>query len=169
MPLLPESWSTIIAPETPLLELVARGSVLYLAVLLLMRVMPRRTGGELALMDLVFVVLIANAAANGLGDYSAVSDGIVLIATLMGWNYLLNVLSYRFRFIEWCVSPPPIPIVRDGRLLRRNMRRELLTEEELMEQLRREGIEDLDDVKAAFVESEGKITAVRRERTVRET
>src|SRR5690606_25409856 len=137
------------ALETPLLELVARGSVLYLAILVLMRFMPRRTGGELALMDLVFVVLIANAAANALGDYSAVPDAIVLIATLMFWDYLLNVLSYRFPLVERWVSPPPLEIIRNGKLLRRNMKQELLTEEELIEQLRQLGIEAIDDVKVA--------------------
>lgn len=164
MDLLPDSWSTIFALETPLLELVARGSVLYLAILVLMRFMPRRTGGELALMDLVFVVLIANAAANALGDYSAVPDAIVLIATLMFWDYLLNVLSYRFPLVERWVSPPPLEIIRNGKLLRRNMKQELLTEEELIEQLRQLGIEAIDDVKVAYVESEGKITAIPRTR-----
>lgn len=164
MDLLPDSWLTIFALETPLLELVARGSVLYLAILVLMRFMPRRTGGELALMDLVFVVLIANAAANALGDYSAVPDAVVLIATLMFWDYLLNVLSYRFPLVERWVSPRPLEIVRNGKLLRRNMKQELLTEEELIEQLRELGIEAIDDVKVAYVESEGKITAIPRNR-----
>lgn len=164
MDLLPDSWLTIFALETPLLELVARGSVLYLAILVLMRFMPRRTGGELALMDLVFVVLIANAAANALGDYSAVPDAVVLIATLMFWDYLLNVLSYRFPLVERWMSPPPLEIVRNGKLLRRNMKQELLTEEELIEQLRELGIEAIDDVKVAYVESEGKITAIPRNR-----
>src|SRR5512138_3451726 len=131
MQFLPDDWSSVFSLETPLLELFARGTVLYFALLAIMRFMPRRTGGELALMDLVFVVLIANAAANAFGDYSAIADGIVLVATLMAWNYVLNFLSFRSRFIERCVSAPALQVVRDGELLRRNMRREFLTEDEL--------------------------------------
>lgn len=164
MDFLPDDWSTVFSLETPLLELLVRGTALYFAILVIMRFMPRRTGGELALMDLVFVVLIGNAAANALGDYSAVADGVVLVGTLMAWNYGLNFLSFRYRFVERCVSPPALQVVRDGELLRRNMRREFLTEDELMENLRREGIDDLKDVKAAYVESEGKITVIGRER-----
>ena len=160
MQFLPDDWSSVFSLETPLLELFARGTVLYFALLAIMRFMPRRTGGELALMDLVFVVLIANAAANAFGDYSAIADGIVLVATLMAWNYVLNFLSFRSRFIERCVSAPALQVVRDGELLRRNMRREFLTEDELMESLRREGIDDLKDVKAAYVEAEGKISVI---------
>lgn len=164
MGLLPDSWSAIFSLEKPLLELVARGTALYIVILVFMRFMPRRTGGELAIMDLVFVLLIANAAANALGDYSAVGDGVVLIATLMTLNYVLNFMSFRFRLVERLVSAPPLQIVRDGKLLRRNMRREFLTEDELMDHLRRQGIDDLQDVKTAFVEGEGNITVIDHER-----
>lgn len=164
MDLFPDDWATIFALETPLLELVARGTVLYLAILVLMRFMPRRTGGELAIMDLVFVLLIANAAANALGDYSAVPDGLVLVATFMAWNYALNYLSFRFPFIERLTSPQPLQIVRKGKLLRRNMRREFITEEELMDHLRQEGITAVADVDAAFLEGDGKISVISSKR-----
>ncbi len=81
MELLPDDWSGVFASDTPLLELVARGSALYFGVLVFARVMPRRTGGELAMMDLIFVLLIAEAAAHTLSDYSSVVDGMIVIAT----------------------------------------------------------------------------------------
>ena len=52
---------------------------------------------------------------------------IVVIATLMTWNYLVNAVSYHVPFVERLDSSPPLQVVRDGRLLRRNMRREFLT------------------------------------------
>ncbi len=78
----------------------------------------------------------------------------------MGCNYLVNFLSFHVPFIERMVSPAPIQVVKDGRLLRRNMRREFLTEEELMEHLRQQGVEQLMEVKEAHIESEGKITVI---------
>jgi uncharacterized membrane protein YcaP (DUF421 family) len=125
---LPTDWLSILSLDTPFLELVARGSVLYFGIPIITRLMPRRTGGELAMMDLIFVLLIAEAAAHAMGEYSSVADGIVMIATLMGWNYLINALSYRVPFIEWLVSSPTLQVIRDGKLLRRNMRREFLME-----------------------------------------
>jgi uncharacterized membrane protein YcaP (DUF421 family) len=166
MKLIPDDWASVFRPETAPVELIARGSALYFGILVLMRFMPRRTGGELATMDLVFVVLIANAASHALGDYTSVADGILLITTLMGWNYLVNALSYRVPLVEWLVSSPPLQVVRDGQLLRRNMRREFITEAELMSHLRQQGIDDVKDVKAAYVEGEGKITAVSRKGTM---
>jgi uncharacterized membrane protein YcaP (DUF421 family) len=93
--------------------------------------------------DLIFVVLIAEAAAHALGDYTSVADGLLLILTLMAWNYTVNALSYHVRIIERFLTPPPLQVIRNGRLLRRDMREEFLTEEELMSYLRQQGIDDV--------------------------
>lgn len=158
MKLSPDDWQRVFALDTPLLELIARGSVLYLGILLLMRFMPRRSAGELAVMDLIFLFLIAEGASHALGDYTSVSDGLVVILTIMGWDYAINALSYHAPSIERLVSPPPSQVIRDGRLLRRNMRREFLTEDELMGHLRQQSIEDVKSVKAAHVEGDGSLT-----------
>ncbi|QXL85177.1 DUF421 domain-containing protein [Comamonas sp. NLF-1-9] len=162
MQFLPTDWSRIFALETPLGELLLRAAVLYFGILFLMRIMPRRTGGELATMDLVLILLITEAASHSLGDYTALPDGVFMILVIMGFNYLVNALSYRVKFIERLVSLPPLQVIRDGRLLRRNMRREFLTEEELMSYLRQQGIDKIDDVKAAYIEGEGKVTVIEK-------
>lgn len=152
--------SELLKIEVPVAELVLRGSVLYLGILLLLRVMPRRTGGEMATMDLLFIVLIAEATTHSLGGYSSITEGFIVILTLIAWNFTLNSLSYYIPFVEKLVSSPPLQVVQDGKLLRRNMRREFLTEEELLEHLRREGIEDIKDVKFAYVEADGHISFI---------
>lgn len=164
MVFVPAAWSDVFAPETPPLELLARGTVLYFGVLALVRLMPRRTGGGLATMDLIFVLLIAEAAAHALGEYSSVADGLIVIVTLMFWNYAVNSLSFHVPAVERLVSSPTIQVIRDGRLLRRAMRKEYLTEEELMSSLRREGIDDIKEVKSAHIEGEGEITVIQRQK-----
>ena len=163
MKFLPDDWAAVFAMQSPLLELIVRGAVLYLAILLLMRFMPRRTGGELAMMDLVMVLLITEAASHALGDYDTLGDGLVVVVVIMALNYLVNVLSYHLPAVERFVSSPPLQVVRDGRLLRRNMRREYLTEEELMSYLRQQGVDDLSEVKTAFVEGGGGLSVIKRE------
>jgi len=158
---LPDAWSDLFVVETPVPELVVRGTILYFTIVVLMRFMPRRTGGELATMDLIFLLLIAEAASNAFGEYTSISEGLVLVLVLMGWNFIINAASYRFRFIEKLVSSPPIQVIRDGRMLRRNMRREFLTEEELMSSLRQQSIASVEEVKAAYIEGEGALTVVR--------
>lgn len=160
MTFFPADWLAVFGPETPLLELLARGTALYFILLLLIRLMPRRTGGELATMDLIFILLIAEAAAHAQGRYTTIFDGVVMIVTFMAWNWVVNNLSYHIPAIERLVSASAIPVIRDGALLRRNMRREYLTEDELMSVLRKEGIESVEDVKKASIESDGRISVI---------
>ena len=148
--------------ENSLVTLMVKGTVIYLGILFLFRILPRRTGGEMAMMDLIFVLLIAEAATHSLGGYESITEGFVVILTLMGWNYLINFLSYHSDFIEKMVSAPALPIIKNGKLLHRNMRREYLTKEELMDHLRLEGIEEIGEVKSAYVEGDGKISVVRK-------
>lgn len=150
--------------ETSIAELVIRGSFFYIALLFLLRILPRRTGGELEMMDLVFILLITEAAAHSLGDYKSVTDGIIVILTMMSWSYLMNVLSFHFPFFEKLIKARALPIVKDGKLLRKNMRREYLTVDELWEHLHQEGIDDLSKIKIARVEGEGKISVVLNEK-----
>ncbi len=114
----------------------------------------------LAMMDLIFIILVAEASTHALGDYASVSEAMVVVLTMMTWNYLINVLSYHFPKFNKVVSAPPLKIIAQGKLNRRNMRREYLTEDEQMEQLRKEGVESVSQVKYAFVEGDGTITVV---------
>jgi uncharacterized membrane protein YcaP (DUF421 family) len=150
-------------PQAPPLESVLRGTVNSSALLILLRLTPRRTLGSIGVMDLLVIIIVADAAGLGLGDVHSISDAVVLVATLVGWSYVLNWLTYAVPATERWVSPPAHPVVCNGRLLRRNMRAEFLTEEELLRQLHLEGIEDVSEVKEARIEADGSLSVTKRE------
>ena len=157
-------WRGIFVPDTPLLETVVRGSATYLALFALLRFVLKREAGELGITDLLVVVLIADAAQNAMADdYRSIPDGVLLVATIIFWSWALNWLGYRFPRFQRFVYPPALPLVRDGRLLRRNMRRELITEDELMSQLRLQGVSDASQVAFAAMEGDGQISVIRRD------
>lgn len=163
-------WASVFLPDTPILEIVVRGSVMYLALFWLLRFVLKRVAGMIGMADLLMVVLIADAAQNGLADsYTSVTDGIILVMTIVFWNYTLDWAGYRFPRFQRFFHPPPLPLVRDGRLLADNMRRELITRGELMSQLREQGVADLREVKQAYIEGDGRISVVRRELPQRAT
>src|SRR5205085_9001258 len=97
-------------------------------------------------------------------DYTSIPDGMVLIATLVFWSFALDWLGYHVRVIQRFVRPAPLLLVRDGRMLRRHMRQELITEDELMSQLRLQGTDDLAEVKEARMEGDGRISVITRDR-----
>lgn len=156
------NWHALFVPDGSLLEIFIRGTIIYFVLLAALRVLIRRHIGSMSLMDLLVMVLIADAAQNAMaGDYTTITEGLALCGTLIGWNYFLDWASYQSPFISRLLEPPALIVVRDGKLLRRNMRREFLTEEELKSQLREQGIEDLSQVKRACIEPDGAISIAR--------
>ena len=155
-------WRTMFVPTASLVELVVRGSLMYLLILAGFRVF-RRDAGSLSVSDLLVVVLIADAAQNGMaGEYRSITEGAIVVATIFAWTYVLDWLSYRSRFAYWLFHPPPLLLVRNGRILYRNLRAELITTDDLREQLREQGVEDVASVKTCYLEGDGKMSVVRR-------
>jgi uncharacterized membrane protein YcaP (DUF421 family) len=146
-------------------QILLRGSLMYWFLFLVFRFVLRRDIGSMGITDFLFVVLLGDAAQNGMiGDATSTSDAVVLIATLVFWNGLLDVLSWRFRAVERLVSTGKLALVRDGRMLRRNMRREFISLEELESKLREHGLEHVEDVKAMFLEGNGEISVIPRQK-----
>lgn len=163
-PLFDVSWQSMFVPSVPLAELVLRGSFVYLALFLFMRFLLKREAGELGIADLLVVVLIADASQNAMAcEYKSVTDGIVLVGTIVAWNYFFDWLAYRFEWFERFAHPHAVILIANGRLLRRNMKKELVTEEELMSQLRQQGVLEVKDVKRACMEGDGHISVVKKE------
>lgn len=111
-------------------ELVLRGSAMYWFLFAIFRFVMRRDVGSIAIADVLLLVLIADASQNAMGgDYKTVTEGFVLVATLVGWNFLLDWASFRFAAVRRLVQPSPLVLVHCGRLLRHNLRREYVSVE----------------------------------------
>jgi uncharacterized membrane protein YcaP (DUF421 family) len=149
-------WHHLFVPTESLAELIIRGSMMYLLLFAALRILGRRHVGSLSMMDLLLMVLIADAAQNAMADeYKSITEGLILCGTLLGWNYLLDWLAFMFPAVERILEPPPLPIIRHGKFIRKNLKAELLTKEEVMGQLREQEVFDLADVEYAYVESDG--------------
>jgi uncharacterized membrane protein YcaP (DUF421 family) len=98
---------------------------------------------------------------NGLADdYHSITDGLLLVITILFWSHTLDWLGFRFPAIQRLIHPHPLPLIKNGQLLRRNMRQELITRDELLEICRTQGIDDLSQVKAAYMEGSGQISVI---------
>src|SRR3954470_6307403 len=98
-------WSLVFKPNTPLLEIAVRGSVMYVALLALLRFVLRRQSGTLGVTDLLVIVLIADAAQNGMaGGYSSVSDGVALVAVIVGWAWFFDWLGFHVPAVQRIVK-----------------------------------------------------------------
>lgn len=158
------NWEAIFIPSMSVSELIVRGSLVYLALFSVLRFLPGRQLGTLGIPDLLVVVLFAEAAQNAMAStYTSITEGALLVGTVIFWSYLLNWLGYRIPKFQQFLTPPPLLLVNNGRLILRHLERELITEDELMSQLRQQGVEFLADVKKAYLEADGSISIITSE------
>ena len=146
------------------LSLVIRGSLVYWFLFLVFRFVLRRDIGSMGITDFLFVVLLGDAAQNGMiGDATSSSDALVLLSTLVFWNFGIDFLTSRMPRLERWMQPPRVVLLKDGAKQRRNMRREFITDEELEAKVRSFGIDDLRRVKAIYLEGDGEMTVIPKE------
>lgn len=151
-----------LAPETPWLLLVARAAIVYVFLGVALRVAGRRELAQMNAFDLVLLLILANAVQNSInaGDNS-LGGGLISAATLLGLNFAVGEAAYRWRWFERLVLGKPLVLVREGKLVMRNLRRERITLEELRSALRKQNIDGVSKCKEAVLEPNGTLTAVR--------
>lgn len=155
------NWHELFVPSISLLELFVRGTIVYLLLFFVLRFIPTRQLGMLGITDLLVVVLFAEAAQNAMATtYTSITEGVALVGTVIFWSYIINLLGYKFPQFQKFLNPPPLLLVKNGRLIERNLEKELITEEEIMSQLRQQGVELLKDVKIAYMEADGGISVI---------
>jgi uncharacterized membrane protein YcaP (DUF421 family) len=124
--------------------------------------MGRRQAGNFGPADLLVIVLIADAAQNGLGkDYGSVTEGLVLVLTIVAWEYLIDWLQFRFPALRQLLTAPSLTLIENGKINKANLGHELLSEDELRAQLREKEVTDYDQVKLAKLEGDGRLSVIK--------
>ena len=147
------------------MDIVLRAVVAYVFILFLMRVVGRRELSSMEPSDVILLVVIGDLVQNGVtqSDYSI--TGIVLAAGTIGLLATLTAYAtFRSSRIRNVVEGEPVILVEDGKLIERNMKHERMTADEVMEQARlQQGVESLDDIRWAVLETSGSISIVKKE------
>ncbi len=106
--------------------------------------------------------MIEGASQGFLPESRSIVDAGIVIFVILSCSYAVEWLQFRLPAFERLMREPKLKLIDNGRLLRRNMRQEFVTEEELMAQVRKEGLEDCREIKAAFLEADGRISFIRK-------
>ncbi len=160
-------WEALWVPSGSLAEIAIRGTIVYLALFLTMRFLPRRELGGVGPADILVVVIIADAVQNAMaGEYHSITEGLLLAAVIFGWATAIDWLDYRFPQLHLAEARPKL-LISKGQLLRRNMRRDRITEDEVLAQLRLHGVESPAEVEAAYIEGSGHFSVLTRRRRAR--
>lgn len=160
------SWGGMLDPTNSLLNSIIRGTIVYLALFAVLRFMHNRQSGGIGISDLLLITLVSSAVQNSMvGEGRSLTEGAVVAATIFFWAYALNWIAFHFPSLRWLVKSQPQTVVKDGRIVQTGLKRELLTEEDLMAQLREQGIDDVTTVQQARIEANGALSVIPREKT----
>jgi uncharacterized membrane protein YcaP (DUF421 family) len=148
---------------TPWWHLVIRATVVYIAVLLLLRLSGKRQIGQMGMAQFVALLLISNAVQNSMnGGDNSITGGLILAVALMILSYFFAIITYNSRDWENLIQGRPTLLIHHGVLLKHNLRRELLSLRELRVLLRKQGIHNLEEIEEAVLESDGFISVTRK-------
>jgi uncharacterized membrane protein YcaP (DUF421 family) len=157
------NWSDIFGVNVSPWELIIRGTAMYLFLFLLFRVVIRRRVGAVGMADILILVIVADDAQNAMsGEYKTVTEGAILVGTIIAWNVIIDWLNYHVPALQGWLEAPPLLLVDNGRILYRNLRQEYVTEDELKSKLREQGVDDVQQVAKAHMESDGTVSVIKR-------
>lgn len=144
------------------LAILGRTVALYLAVLILMRIMGKREVGQLSLFDLAVAIMIAEVAAIPLSDTSIpmLSHGIFPIVILVVLQITFAFVNLKSQTVRKIIDGTPSIIIEQGRILEDEMRRLRYSIDDMMGQMREQGIYHLEKVEYAMLESNGKLSVI---------
>ena len=157
-------WSDIFALGAPLLEKVLRPTVVYLFLVVLLRIFGKRELAQLNPFDLVVLLSLSNTVQNAIiGNDNSLTGGVVGAFALLAINYLMVRFLFRHRRLDQLLEGEPTMLIDQGRVIKKNLARELLTNAELMTILHRQGFYSIDEVERCILEPGGGLAIKRKE------
>ncbi len=157
-------WQSIFDLHVSLGEKVLRPILIYLFLVAILRLVGRRELGQANTLDLVVLLLVANAVQNGIiGNDVSVTGAIIGAVTLFAVNELLNRTAYAFPWASRVVEGDPTLLISQGQPVHKALRRSGISLSELRAIARRQGFPDLGAVHTAILETNGVVTMFRKD------
>jgi uncharacterized membrane protein YcaP (DUF421 family) len=150
--------------HVPAWELMVRATIIYLALLVALRLFGKREVGQFTLIDLVLILLVANAVQPAMtGPDASLTGGLLIIATLVVVNRAIAIGRARIPLLQRLLESSPTVVARDGKWIPEAMDREELSIEDCEMAMREHGIGDVAEVELAVLEADGMISVVPRD------
>lgn len=146
------------------METVVQVVLIYIFIVIGLRVVGKREFSQLSPLELVTLLIIPEMVSQALvrEDHS-LTNALVGAATLIVLVYLSSLLQHKFQAVEKAVSGEPAVLVRNGKYVGKHMNEERISPEEIFAAMHQAGLERLEQVRWAILESDGKISIVPEE------
>jgi uncharacterized membrane protein YcaP (DUF421 family) len=145
------------------MDLAVRTAIVFLFIFLLMRLVGRRELSNLEPFDLILLIVLGDSVQQGItqDDYS-VTGALIVISVFALMQLGVSYLNFRFPRLRPLLDGQPLVLVEDGKTIDKNLRRERMTVDDLMEQARIQQIDSLDKIKWAVLETSGDVSFIQK-------
>jgi len=151
-----DTWKDMFVLGLPLMEKILRPVFVYAFLVIGLRLSGKRELVQLNPFDLVVLLTLSNTVQNAIiGDDNSVSGGIIGATSLLVVNYLVVRFLYDHRKLDQLVEGRPDILMKGGQLIKRNMKKELITMEQLEAAARKQGFASLSEVEECVLEPGG--------------
>jgi uncharacterized membrane protein YcaP (DUF421 family) len=162
-------WDSIWHLDLPVAEKVIRAVLIYVFLVVALRVVGKRELGQTNTLDLVVLLLVANAVQNGIiGDDVSVTGALIGAGVLFVLNEGVNRTTYAFPWIERALEGQPATLIKDGKPVSRALLEAGIPLTELRAIARRQGFPDLGSVYTAILETNGVVSMFRKDESPRD-
>src|SRR4051795_12871439 len=149
-------WADMFRLPIPLAEKVVRPILVYAFLVVGLRIFGKRELAQLNPFDLVVLLSLSNTVQNAIiGDDTSLIGGLIGALSLFTVNYLVVRFLFKHRRLDQWLEGTPTVLIDRGRVLPRNLARELLTESELLSVVHRQGFASLSEVQRCVLEPGG--------------
>ena len=151
----------ILVPDIGIAEKLLRSVVVYTFLLVAFRLCGKRQLGQLSAFDLVVLLIISNVVQNAvIGNDNSLGGGLLGATTILLLNLGVAYVTFRLKRADRLIEHSPTVLVRHGRILRDNLRRERLGPRDLRAALRHHGVVSIRDIRYAFLEEDGHVSVI---------
>jgi uncharacterized membrane protein YcaP (DUF421 family) len=141
----------------------ARGVLVYVVMLVVIRVLGKRTVGNFTAFDLLVALMLGEVVDEIIYGDVTLAQGLVAIFVIALCKYLTAWLTYWDHGFNRILEGKPTEVVRNGQFVREGLRAEMMNEQEVLAALRLNDVSDMREVKSAILEVDGQVSVIREE------
>ncbi|MGH7392596.1 MAG: DUF421 domain-containing protein [Candidatus Rokuibacteriota bacterium] len=143
-----------------LLMTAGRATVIYVVLLVVLRLLGKRTVGTSTAFDFMVALILGEVVDEPIYGHVPMVQALLVIGVIAGWHAINSWLSYRSPRFDHLTGGGPIVLVRGGAIDRQAMAHERVNDEDLWSLLRQQGVDDLKDVERATLEPDGRLSVI---------
>jgi uncharacterized membrane protein YcaP (DUF421 family) len=157
-------WTDMFRLGLPVLEKVLRPWLVYVFLVISLRVFGKRELAQTNTFDLIVLLTLSNTLQNAIiGDDNSVTGGVIGAISLLALNYLVVRFLFRRAKLDRFLEGTPVVLIEHGKVLRRNLDRELITQAELEAAAHKQGYRKLSDIDRCVLETGGSLAFIAKD------